>query len=776
MNRSRVSFSLLAASRAIFWATSAALVFLAWHAGFKTQELYDTPPGPRFAATDWIVWSDSSDCVVARQVLPPAQRVARLSGSSILRGDRLLAIDYLPVSASAMVDRLVLAARPGDVRLYRLAHSGDPKPRLLFVAAALRPSFLPVSGPWVNALMLVFYVFAALCIALLLAILYPFLLHHLHAQFTTLALLTVAGSYFIVQAGRLAFILLAPQSLTPHLEGAALLIALLLFCMTLALLAGWRVRLAFLALGAGLLGAWAYSVFGGWELRLWEPTAAWATAGFGVAMLGAFAVEQPRQAANGAWRNALVIGVTILLALHLILAYQGNTQYSPFGALAVGLGLLVAVGWSARQAILLGKVGEALARAILYLLLVLLSALLYVAVYRLTESWIDDPLWHALLPLGLFTLLTPIVLQLYRTREASLPRWFLTARRRRIEQLEELLARIPRFTHMDELLDFVEQKLQALLGVEVCTVWLSREEAFPVPEMDSESAQTRFWNSFDDQRPWWSTTSELNRSTLPADLELALEARRFALVVPMPGPRGALLVGRKARGMLTLEAAEHAWRVAQQLQLALEILQLLEQEKVLVEKTMEANLIALRSQINPHFLFNTFNSIADLIHTSPHGAEAALEKLAWIIRYTLKFSKDNFVDLGNEMTLVRTYLELEKIRFADRLTVVIEEENGLSATPMPAFVLQTIVENCIKHGVARVVYPGVVHLKVRRDDRQVVIWVYDNGPGIDLQRVEKGTGLRNIIERMHALYGRADLIKFENTGDGTAVTLTLPLD
>lgn len=776
MNHSRVSLSLLAASRAVFWAASAAFVFLAWHAGFNSKELYDTPPGPRFAATDWIEWSDSSDCVVARQVLPPAQRVARLSGSTVLRGDRLLSIDYLPVSASAMVERLVRAARPGDVRLYRLAHNGDPKPRLLFVAAALRPSFLPVSGAWGNALLLVFYVFAALCIALLLAILYPFLLHHLHAQFTTLALLTVAGSFFIVQAGRLAFILIAPQSLTPRLEGAALLIVLLLFFLALALLAGWRARLFFVVLGAGLLSAWVYAVLGGWELRYWEPTAAWATAGFGVALLGSFAVEQPRQAAKDSWRKALIGGITLLLALHLILAFQGNAPYSPFGALAVGLGLLVAVGWSARQAILLGKVGEALARAIFYLLLVLLSALLYVAAYRLTESWIDDPLWHALLPLGLFALLTPLLLQFYRTREASLPRWFLTARRRRIEQLEELLARIPRFTHIDELLDFVEQKLQALLGVEVCTVWLSREEAFPVPELDSESAQTRFWSSFDDQRPWWSTTNELNRSTLPPDLASALETRKFALVVPMPSPRGALLVGRKARGMLTLEAAEQAWRVAQQLQLALEILQLLEQEKALVEKTMEANLIALRSQINPHFLFNTFNSIADLIHTSPQGAEAALEKLAWIIRYTLKFSKDNFVDLGNEMTLVRTYLELEKIRFSDRLTVEIEEENGLSATPMPAFVLQTIVENCIKHGVARVVYPGVVHLKVWRDDRQVVIWVYDNGPGIDLQRVEKGTGLRNIIERMNALYGRADLVKFENTGDGTAVTLALPLD
>jgi signal transduction histidine kinase len=335
--------------------------------------------------------------------------------------------------------------------------------------------------------------------------------------------------------------------------------------------------------------------------------------------------------------------------------------------------------------------------------------------------------------------------------------------------------RIPRFTHSDELVDHVEVRLAELFDLDACTLWLARSaDDYPLPELADEASQVRFWSAFGPDRPWWAAAPELNRSALTSEQSAVLAAEGWSLALPLESPRGLLLLGRQ-RGLLTLEVAEQASRVVRQLEVALEILHLLEQEKTLLEKTMEANLIALRAQINPHFLFNTFNSIAELIHSSPAGAEAALEKLAWIIRYTLRFSKDNFVELGNELTLVRTYLELEQIRFADRLTVEVIVEEGLGRVPMPAFVLQTVVENCIKHGIARVTYSGLVRVQVQRQGDTVQIYVFDNGPGIDPVRIDQGTGLRNIRERLHVLYNRDDLIHFTNTGQGTLVSLRLPV-
>jgi len=235
-------------------------------------------------------------------------------------------------------------------------------------------------------------------------------------------------------------------------------------------------------------------------------------------------------------------------------------------------------------------------------------------------------------------------------------------------------------------------------------------------------------------------------------------------------------MGKKKRGVYNLEDLEIISRIIQQIRLSLSVLQLLEREKLLLQKNYEANLTALRSQINPHFLFNTLNTISSLIHDAPDEAEEAVEKLAFIFRYTLKTSARNFVTLGEELSLVTTYLDIEKMRFGERLRVVYEIEKSMREVTLPALIVQTIVENCIKHGIARIIEKGVISIEAYEEDGFMVCRIEDNGPGIDLTKIKTSTGLTNSLTRLDEIYQIKNLLYFENTGNGTLVELKIPLN
>jgi LytS/YehU family sensor histidine kinase len=276
---------------------------------------------------------------------------------------------------------------------------------------------------------------------------------------------------------------------------------------------------------------------------------------------------------------------------------------------------------------------------------------------------------------------------------------------------------------------------------------------------------------------FWSANKELNPLTLKAEDEQFLAQHNWSLALPLRFSRakaGLLILGKKKKGVYNLEDLDLLRRISTQIWLTLDILYLLENEKMLMQKTMEANLTALRSQINPHFLFNTLNTISSLIHDNPEMAEQAVENLAFIFRYTLRTSGENFVTVEGEMTLVKKYLEIEEFRFGENLEVKIEIEESCKECELPALVIQTIVENCIKHGIAKILTKGIVSIRIiDLGDRYKTI-IEDNGPGIRSDRISMGTGLNNIHSRLHSLYGNSDILTFENTGNGTRVTLTLP--
>ena len=287
-----------------------------------------------------------------------------------------------------------------------------------------------------------------------------------------------------------------------------------------------------------------------------------------------------------------------------------------------------------------------------------------------------------------------------------------------------------------------------------------------------------FFESLKKHKTFWAKDKQLSDHYL-GELENRLLTKQIHQVHRLEISKtdyGLVLLGRKKRGVYNLEDLDIISRIIQQTRLTLNVLQLLEREKLLVAKNYEANLTALRSQINPHFLFNTLNTISSLIHDAPDDAEEAVEKLAFIFRYTLKKSSENFVSFKDELSLVTTYLDIEKMRFGSRLNLIYEIDQNIMERKLPALMIQTIVENSIKHGIARILDNGFVAIRIWEEDGFTVSEIEDNGPGIDVSKVNTSTGLTNTMTRLEQIYQMKNLLYFENTGNGTKVTLKIPIE
>lgn len=191
----------------------------------------------------------------------------------------------------------------------------------------------------------------------------------------------------------------------------------------------------------------------------------------------------------------------------------------------------------------------------------------------------------------------------------------------------------------------------------------------------------------------------------------------------------------------------------------------------------EARLEALRMQINPHFLFNALNGIATLIHLDPRAADAMLGHLGELLRASLDDANAGEVPLRRELDFVRRYLAIEQTRFGERLRV---EENiapEVLDAPVPAFILQPLVENAIKHGISSVPGPGVVTIVAARVGDRLRLEVLDTGPGPGAAaKTGTGIGLANIRARLAQLYpGRHEFALLGGDGGGGMARLTLPL-
>jgi two-component system LytT family sensor kinase len=203
-------------------------------------------------------------------------------------------------------------------------------------------------------------------------------------------------------------------------------------------------------------------------------------------------------------------------------------------------------------------------------------------------------------------------------------------------------------------------------------------------------------------------------------------------------------------------------------------------EATLRQLAAQAELKALRAQINPHFLFNSLNTIADLIVTDPEKAEAMTVLLAKVFRHVLMLSDQQFSRVAEEMEFLRTYLGIEQVRFGPRLTVSMEIDPTVSEAPIPSLILQPLVENAIKHGLAPKVGDGHISISAALQGEFVRLAVEDNGVGVKAPPPESppagsGLGLRIIADRLGTLYaGRASLDVQPAESRGSRVTILIP--
>jgi two-component system LytT family sensor kinase len=205
-----------------------------------------------------------------------------------------------------------------------------------------------------------------------------------------------------------------------------------------------------------------------------------------------------------------------------------------------------------------------------------------------------------------------------------------------------------------------------------------------------------------------------------------------------------------------------------------------EQERLLLSARMEA----LQNQINPHFLFNTLNSVSSLVRFDPDTARELIIKLATILRRLLN-SSEAFVPLREELEFIDNYLDIEVVRFGpDKLRIVKELEPASLDVMVPSMLLQPLIENSIKHGLASKIEEGRIFLRSRLTDSRLIIEVEDNGVGMGSASIlEKptglggtGIGLANVAERLKVLYGDTARMTIDShEGKGTLIRLRLPL-
>ena len=224
-------------------------------------------------------------------------------------------------------------------------------------------------------------------------------------------------------------------------------------------------------------------------------------------------------------------------------------------------------------------------------------------------------------------------------------------------------------------------------------------------------------------------------------------------------------------GLMSLIGYHLVWRHVQALQT---------RERELSELAATAQLAALRAQINPHFLFNSLNSIAQLIHDDPDKAEACVERLAEIFRYILHRAEQEFVPLAEELQMTRAYLDIERARFDERLQVETRVDPRSLHQLIPNLILQPLVENAVKHGLSRKRGVGTVSIDARVDGELLTLTVGDDGLGMAepvlADVYERGVGLRNLRARLERLYGADHLPEIQSSpGRGTVVRLKLPV-
>jgi signal transduction histidine kinase len=190
----------------------------------------------------------------------------------------------------------------------------------------------------------------------------------------------------------------------------------------------------------------------------------------------------------------------------------------------------------------------------------------------------------------------------------------------------------------------------------------------------------------------------------------------------------------------------------------------------------EAQLASLEARVDPHFLFNTLNSIAALVCDNPAAAERTIEQLAALMRSSLDRSASPLVRLDDELATVRSYLEIERVRFGERLRFHIDSAQATGAALVPRLALQTLTENSVKYGVSASRDGGTVAVRATSHDGRLRISIEDDGPGFDASSLPEGHGLQLLKSRLTMIFGDRAQLRVESRRGRTVVALDMPVE
>jgi two-component system, LytTR family, sensor kinase len=187
----------------------------------------------------------------------------------------------------------------------------------------------------------------------------------------------------------------------------------------------------------------------------------------------------------------------------------------------------------------------------------------------------------------------------------------------------------------------------------------------------------------------------------------------------------------------------------------------------------QAELETLQSKINPHFLYNSLNSIASLIHEDADKAEDMTLNLSRLFRYSLNMDQENISSIQQEIEILETYLAIEKVRFGDRITFKINVEEELYSEKIPRFLIQPLVENALKHGLNNITENGLVQVEIKKENSAVVINIMDNGKNFP-EELNMGYGLQSTYDKLQLLYGDSYQVQITNVPQ-KQIRIVIPL-
>jgi signal transduction histidine kinase len=195
------------------------------------------------------------------------------------------------------------------------------------------------------------------------------------------------------------------------------------------------------------------------------------------------------------------------------------------------------------------------------------------------------------------------------------------------------------------------------------------------------------------------------------------------------------------------------------------------------EQLSKAQLSALRRQIEPHFLFNSLNSVAGLVREGRNDdAVSMIAGLSDFLRRVLEDANRQLVPLGEEVEYVQRYLDIQKVRFGEKLQCKLEVCEDLFSAQVPSLILQPMVENAVKHGIAKRTRGGEIRISADRHDGLLTLRVYNDGPGLpEGWGTSPGVGMANVRTRLQGLYGNAFVLDLQNHDHGVEATLSVPL-